>query len=207
LSSVCITSKRFSAAAERRCDCGQVEIFRRARHRPEHGQIDLAQRSGRPRDVAAVRNDAVGGLVRVDAAPGRRVAHRAGDVAALFETCQAGGERRGRAARGPARRPREVPGVARHPEDRIVALRVARERGQIGLAEDDRARFDEPLDGDRVGLGHVRREGLVAGRRPQARRLDAVLDGDRQAVQRTEELVPRRRLVRLVRLGARSLDV
>ena len=72
-----------------------------------------------------------------------------------------GGDRGGRAARGPARGVLEVPGVAREAEDRVGRARRPAVLGGVGLADDDAAGAAQPL---RRGASRASR----APRRPRA---------------------------------------
>ena len=91
--------------------------------------------------------------------------------------------------------PLEVVGVARDAEDGVEGLRAGAELRRVRLADDDRARAAQPLDDQRVRVGHVVAVDRRAVGRAQPRRVDEVLDRDRQPVQRAERVAARERRV------------
>ena len=101
----------------------------------------------------------------------------------------------------------EVPGVVGGAEEVVVGLGVARELGQVRLAEDDRAGGAQAGDGVRVAYGDVVGERRRAGGRADAGGLEAVLDGDRQSVQRAGRLAPCQRAIGRDRVGEGALGV
>ena len=146
---------------------------------------------------AGGRRPAVAGLEADDAAERGGPDHRAGGLRAVGDRHHPGRDRGGRAARRAAGR---AIGIVRVDGHRRL---VGRELGADGLAEDHRALLAQPGDAVRVALGPVpfvdRR--AVGGR--HVRRVDHVLDADRQPVQR-----PARRLrVTRARLRERGVGV
>ena len=80
----------------------------------------------------------------------------AAGVAAQAERRHPRGDGRALAAAAAARRARPVVGVVRAAVDEVVALEGERDFGDVGLAEDDRARGFKTRDAGRVPLGNVR---------------------------------------------------
>ena len=111
---------------------------------------------------------------RAPDAPPRVASERQGTTAAC--------DRSRRAAARPARRTRRIVWVADRPEDRAV-LKHRR------LGEHDRTGRAHPHHDRGVGLGHPIATLLVAAGTRQPGDVDPVLDGDRQAVQRTDRTV------------------
>ena len=85
------------------------------------------------------------GLQAENAAPGRGVAKRAAEVAAVGDRQHPAGQRDGAATARAARRARRVPGVARGAEDRVERVRSRAPLGRVRLAHEDRARLAQPL--------------------------------------------------------------
>src|SRR3546814_10662425 len=76
---------------------------------------------------------------------------------------------------------RSIVGVAGAAVIGIVRLQIGQPDGDVGLAEDHRARRLEPLDGDRIGLGDMIG---VLGKAPARRQpgdVEALFDGYRDA--------------------------
>ena len=183
----------------------QLQVGRAARHRPAHGQRPLRQAARGRRDVPAARDEPEAGLVSEDATEMRRDADRARDVAAELQRREPGRDRCGRPARRSARRPRQIPRVARRPVHRVVALVIGRRERHVGLAERDGARRPEQGHRLRVACRDVVGELREAARRRHPRNLPGVLDRDRQPVQRAAA-IGRRVIGRPGRLP-RALDV
>ena len=153
-----------------------------------------------------MRHDAPARLVAAHAAPIRGQPNRSRDVAAQLEHREARGERGGRPTRRPAGGARGVPRVVGGSEDRVVGLPVGSEGRCVGLAEDHRTRFTQPLHGLGIPLGHVVPCRDAAGG-AHACRLVGVLDRHRHAVQRAQDFSPRHRRVRGIRRAARAVGV
>ena len=99
----------------------------------------------------------------------------------------------------------EVPGIAGRLEDRVVADGAVAELRHIGLADDDGARFLQPLDDDVV---LVRREVLVEHRAhggDQVLGRHQILDADRHAGERAHFLALRELGVDRLRHGASEI--
>ena len=140
-----------------------------------------------------------------DAAPGRRVAQRAAEVAAVGERHHPAGQRDGGPAARAAGRARRVPGVAGRAEDAVERVRAGAPLGRVGLADEDRARLAQALDLQRVGVRHVLAERGRAVRRAHAGGVLQILVRDRQAVQRRQVLAARTPPVGLVGRRERAL--
>ncbi len=140
------------------------------------------------------------------AAPVRREADRAADVAAQLQRGHTGRDGGRGATRGPAGGARGVPRVVGRAEDRVVGLPVPRQGRGVGLAEDHRTRTAQPPHRLRVVFRHV-----VPGRQPargsHACGLVGVLDGHRHAVQRADIVTASQRRVGGVRGDARTVRV
>jgi hypothetical protein len=76
----------------------------------------------------------------------------------------------------------EVVGVSRDAVDKVVCLVGEREIGAVRLADHDRARCPEPLDGGRILLGDECRTSLRPACRHDANRFERILDRDGDAV-------------------------
>ena len=153
------------------------------------------------------RGDEIKGrLVGANSAEMRRNAQRAADVAAERQRTETRGERRGRPARGAARRARPVPRIVRRPVDGVVALRVAEAERHIGLAENDCARRLEAAHGKRV----FRRDEVLGRRyapgRRQSGNVVGFLDRDGHAEQR-QALAARQRRIGLPRRLASAGEI
>ncbi len=140
--------------------------------------------------MPAQRHEIERRLVPEESAEVRRYADRAAEIAAGLEIAESGRQRRGAAARGPARREGQVPGVIALAEDGVVALPVRGRDGDIGLAEDDRAGALEPRDHDRVARGDVVLVRHHPGGGPNAVDLVGVLDRDGNAVEGSPPIAP-----------------
>ena len=150
-------------------------------HRAEHRER-VPGRARRPhRDEARRRPEAD------HAAERRRCAERAAEVGALAERAHAGCQGDRRAAGRAAARERRIPRVAGLAEHVVERVGAGAELRRVGLAEDDRARRAQPLDRQRIGVGHVVGVDPRAVGGAQAGRLGEVLDPDRDAVQRARD--------------------
>lgn len=137
-------------------------------------------------NVPDQRNRAPGRFVAVQTAVMSRDPGRAADLRAVVEAGQPG-RGGGRPAAGRAAgRARGVPWVVGAAEDRIAGLDVLVAGGHVCLAHDDRAGPAQP--GDRLGVlgGYIVGKVAATAGRAHAGRLIAVLDGDRQPMQRAE---------------------
>ena len=153
-----------------------------ARQRAGVGHVLPAGEAGR------LRHPPVGGLEADEAAEGRRDPHRAAPVGAEADRSQPGRHRGGGAAAGAARRPLEVPRIARGAEHRVVGQRLVAELREVRLAEDDGAGHAQAGDGDVVLLGQQLGEEARSAGGGEAARVERVLDRHRHAVQRTDRL-------------------
>ena len=134
------------------------------------------------------RDDARARLDADQAAAGRRDPDRAQPVVAVRERNHAGGDGRGRPARGTARRVAPVPRVAGRAEGTVGDAEQAQLR-HLGQAHDDGARRAQPAHDLVVhrlfGVGG----GITAQPHRFARDRDVVLDRDRHPGQRQRALV------------------
>ena len=173
----------------------ECEVGNRTREGAD--MIELA----RQRQHAGARDEPMARLDREYAAEGGGPDDRSVGLGAERERHHAGGHRRRRSRRGAAGRARVVMRVARR------AGMVIGELGGHRLADDDGA--------GRAQLGHhggvVARPAATADRRAELgriiRRVDDVLDRDRNAVQRSERVALRAALVERARLRERVLAV
>ena len=143
----------------------------------------------------------------VDAAEVRRIADGRADVAAGFQRGEPGRQRGGRAARGAARRPRQVPRVVGRAVDGVEALPVGEVERHVRLAEEHDAGPEQAVDGQRVPGRDVVVEGRHAPRRGQAGDVVRLLDGHGHAVQRAPHLAAGQRAVGGARPRARALEI
>ena len=127
-----------------------------------------------------------------DAAVVGRLPDRPADVAADSQRRHARRDGGGLAAAGAARGAPLEPRVLGAPENDVVGLPPQGELGHVRLADDDGPGVGQPLDDRRVGGRHVVGEQPRPPGRPQSGCVDAVLDGDRHAVQRAPQRRPRR---------------
>ncbi len=143
----------------------------------------LVERGGEG-DHAVAADRAVGRLEPDDPAQRRRLADRAAGVGADRPRNRAGGDRRGRATRRPARNARAVPRVERRAVGRVLGRRAHRELVLVGLGQHRGSRVHEALDRGR-GVGRsVALEDLRARLRGDALGAEQVLDPDRDAAER-----------------------
>ena len=168
-----------------------------------------ADGSGNPRrktEEPRHGHTAFGGLEAVDAAEMRGQPDRAAQVRDDLERRQAGRDRRRGASTRSAGRSLEVPRIRRAAEDRIRALIVGEERRDVRVADDDRARRPETGRDGAVLVGNAI-EAFAAERRPQTGDVVAVLESERDAVERTPDLPTRERAVGGRGLPSGRLDV
>ena len=118
---------------------------------------DMRDREARPA-LAAIgthRRTAACRFQPEEAAGGGRNADRAAAVAGIGERQNAGGHRRGRAARRTAGGMVEVPGIARRAIEPRLGRAGEAEFGRVGLAEDDEAGLQVAFGQCRVVIGLV----------------------------------------------------
>ena len=136
-------------------------------------------------DDAADGHETVRGLQPHDAAVRRRRANRSARVGAERAVAEIRGDGGSRSARRAAGIALERPRIAHRS---VIARRrraAKRELVQIRFADDDRAGGCEAARHLRVFGGHAIVEHGARGRRAHTGRVDVVLEGDRNAVQRT----------------------
>src|SRR5918996_503851 len=104
-------------------------------------------------DVTSQRNRASGRLQADDPAEGRGNAHGPRNVGPDLQWREAGREGGGGSAARTAGRADGVARVVRPAEDRVVGLEVAEVAGDVGLADDDRARGSEAGSDDTISAG------------------------------------------------------
>ena len=160
---------------------------RRVGHGPRHG-ADVREA---PRAARRVGRDApVGGLQAEDPRAGGGDADRAAAVGPDVKRAQSRRRGRGRAAGRASRRPLEVPGIARRPEEEVVGRADPAEGRRVRLAEHDRAGALHALDHRGVLGGHV----VAVERRAECRAHplghDEVLHREGHAVERPEQSTP-----------------
>ena len=168
----------------------QIEILGVTRHRADDGYV--GRRHDARRRVAARRDQPPRRFVSIDAAVMRRVAQRAGYVAASAECREPGGECGSFAARRAAGRARRIPRVVGGAVDVVVALRVGEHEGHIGLAVHDGAGLQQAIDQEGVAGGDIVLPQRVAEGGRQTRDVERFLDGHRNAVQRSPAIAARK---------------
>ena len=112
---------------------------------------------------------------------GRRHAPRTGRIVAERKRHEPGAHRHARAGARPPRHERRIEGVARHAVGRAHADQADGQLVHVGLADDDGARIEQALHGRPGARGNAAR-GRERVCRGQARHVDVVLDGARQAI-------------------------
>ena len=128
---------------------------------------------------------AVGRLQTDDAAVGGRNAHGSPGVGPQRAGAQPRGDRRARSARRPAGSALRIPGVAHGTGVRERRCRAVRELVHVELADDDGAGLLQPRHDLGVLVRHAIREHGARGGRQHPRRVDVVLERDRNPVQRS----------------------
>ena len=122
------------------------------------------------------------------------ISQRAAEVAAVGNRQHPGRERRSGAAARPAGGFRDVVGVDGGSVDLVVGVRPHAELRHVGLADRNGARQSQASDEDRVLDGHrVPVDRGTARERKPDRRFE-ILEGDREAVQRSHGLARRSRI-------------
>ena len=182
-------------------------------HREQQRRIThVARQAGDPERLPVVERRPVGdapqrGPQADHPAERRRVAQRATHVRAVRQWQHARGEGRRRSPARPARGTARVRRVARGPEDRVEGVRAGRELRHVGPAQQYDARPADPLDRQRVLVGHeVGMERRAEGRAP-ARHGVGVLHCEREPVQRADRVTGGQPLVGGCRRAARPLGV
>ena len=178
----------------------QADVFGRTRH----GTADAQQPAGMgdEREVPRGRHAPWRWLQARDPAEVRRHANRAAAVAAHSARRAERSDRRRLAPAGPARGARNVPRVIGAAGDVVVGLVVVEELGAVGLAEQDRARCTEPRGRGGILSGPMIETQPAAAISGLAGHVKAVLDRQRDAVQRSQGALANPRLVG--RLGRRA---
>ena len=134
-----------------------------------------------------------------------RIAQRAAHVAAVGDGHHAAGQRHRRAAAGAAARLREIVRIEGGAEDLVEGLRAGPELRRVGLADGDGAGAAQPLDDQRVDVGHVVAVDRRAPRRANPLGRDEVLVGDGQPEEGADRVAPREGGVGRSRLRQRAL--
>ena len=152
-------------------------------HRPERGDVrDRARHRADRVERRAEREDAVRRdqppprLEPDDVAGSGGQPDRAAGVGAEREIAETGSQRRGVAARGAAGRPSRVDGVVHGAVPLVRPQHPPRELREVRLADDHGTGVERALDGRRMPLGDVLGVHVRAVRRPDARRVDQILD-------------------------------
>ncbi len=167
----------------------QLEVLDVARHRADL-RCELDADRVRGRGVALVRNDPASRADAGDPAEVARDANRSTVVRADAERAHAGGDRRGLAARGSARRAPVHVRVVSRAVDEVVRVVVDRELGDVGLAEQDRAGATQVADHDGVLCRDVALQQLRPIGAGHPSDLDGLLGRERHTMQRADVLVP-----------------
>jgi hypothetical protein len=140
-----------------------------------------------------------------DAAEGRGRAQRSAQIRAVGERAHPAREGHRRTAARAATGEGEVPGIPRHPEDRVEGVPTRSELRRVRLADDDGARGLQPGHGQRILGGNVALVDLRAPRGADPLGGREVLDGHRHAVERAERAAAPEPGRRLPRCGQRRL--
>ena len=153
------------------------------------------------------RYDAITRLVADHARHVRGQPDRSADIAAQFERSKAACERRGRATRRTAGSARDIVRIVGGAEDLVIALQVTRIDGKIGLAENDGARLAQARDRPCIlGRNETGKLGRARGS-AHSLRLERVLDGHRNAVERAADFTASEGCVRDIGFGAGARGV
>ncbi len=153
-------------------------------------------------DPAVVRNPARGRLEGDDAAHGGGYTAAAAQVGPDAEGRAAGGDDRSLASARAAGRSVGIPRVVGAPVERVVGLDEEHDLRGIRLPQHDRAGLAELGDEPIVAGGPLARARGEPACRRQPREADALLDGDRNAVQRTHLLADGKAPIRALRFRA-----
>ena len=172
-----------------------VEQGRRVARIPGE-RADLVERAGE-RDDPVAADPAVRRFHADDPAQRRRLADRAAGIRADRQRGVECRDRRCRAAAAAARHPVERPRVGGRTIGGVLGRGAHRELVHVGLAEDDRARLAEPLRDVGVVRRAISLQDPRSGRALATRQRDQVLERDRDAEQRPEQVE------RPVRIGTR----
>src|SRR5208283_4712114 len=141
---------------------------------------------GREGDDVFRASAAQAGLQAHDAAEGGRDADGAARVSANAAIAEAGGERSRGTSTGTSCDARFIPGISHRAVVRIVAGRAVGKFVHVGFAEDNGASPFEGRDNRGVTQGNEVMQNLGARRGADTRRVDVVLQGDGDTVQRAE---------------------
>jgi hypothetical protein len=175
----------------------------RASHCAEH-QRGIANRS---RDRPCVQHQLVGRGRRIDrhppecrlqshqAAEAGRDADRTRAVTAQRQRREPGRDCGRRAAARSAGRAREIPGISRRAEQRVVGASAPSELRRVGLADVDRAGGLQPLDRGRILGRHKMLQQPGAGRMPHPAHPIGVLDRNRNAMKRAQRIARHHRML------------
>ena len=166
---------------------GRVETGGRLEHqrsvrRGQREDRDAVQRAAR-RHQAPGRDHALGRLEADDVAERRRHAAGACRVGAKCESHQAGGDRDSGARTGAAWNEGRIEGIAGDAIGCAHADQAGRELVEVGLADQDGAGGDQPVDDGRGPLGRVGEFG-AGGRGGQAGHINIVLGREWDAPER-----------------------
>jgi hypothetical protein len=145
--------------------------------RPGHRPGVVERGSQRPHTLRA--DSPVGGFQPDGAAVGGRDAYRSARVTADGKGNEAGGEGDRSAAARAAGYALRAPRVVAGPHPLVDGGNAPGELVGLGLPEHDGARVANPADGGRVGGGRIRSEHGRSIGRPDLRRVEEVLDGER----------------------------
>ena len=177
------TGCRDGTAGEHRPE--QRDIRHRSPHRPDRVERRAEGEYPVERKVPPTRFEAN------RAAGRRRQPDRAPCVGSDAEVDEARREGSGVPRRGATRRLPRMQRVVDGAVPRIGSQHPPGELGQVALADDDRAAVEGLLHDRRMPLGHVIGEDLRAVRRPDARRVDQILDEQGAPCQRPVGCAPK----------------
>ena len=153
------------------------------------------------------RHSAEGGLQADEPAEAGGNANRAGAVGAERQRRQSRRDGGRSAASRSTRRAREIPRVARLPEQGIVGRAAPGELGEVGPAHEDRAGGPQPRDARGILGRDELRQQARAERGPLAGRPEVVLDRHGNAVERAERPAGHHRVLGRACVGQGPLGV
>ena len=175
------------------------------RHRPVHLHHLHRQRAIRRRNDARVGHATLGRPDRCDAAGAGGIAQRAADVVAKAKRGHACGQSRPFSAARTTCGPSRIPRIAGDAVQGTVRVNAQPHVGQIGPPDRHRPGLAHPLDDWRVEGNHGPSERRQSPRGRRAGQIDVLLDGEGDAVQRSQRVFGGDLAIRLVGALARLL--
>ena len=147
------------------------------------------------------------GFQRANPAKMRRHANRSAPIAPDSPRRASRSNRRRLAAARSARRPLQIPRIARLPAQRIVRLIRHQIFRRIRISQNNRARRPQPRYQRRIHERHIRLPQQRSRWRRPSRRVDTALNRQRHAMQRSYSHAARNRGLRRTRLLSRAFRI